>query len=166
MDDRRVGFGFDAHRFAPDRPLILGGVEIPHTVGLLGHSDADVLTHAICDALLGAAALGDIGTHFPDSDEAYRGVSSLALLSDVVEKLAAAGYRPANVDATVVAESPKLTPHFPKMKTRLAERLGIASDRVGLKATTTEGMGAFGRGEGIAAMAIALIERGRPDPCT
>jgi 2-C-methyl-D-erythritol 2,4-cyclodiphosphate synthase len=166
MDDRRVGFGIDAHRFGPDRPLILGGVSVPHEVGLLGHSDADVLTHAICDALLGAAGLGDIGTHFPDSDETYRDASSLGLLAEVVKRLASAGFRPVNVDATVVAESPKLYPHFPEMKVKLAESLGVPPDRVGLKATTSERMGALGRGEGVAAMAVALIGRVRPDPCT
>ncbi|MFC2077639.1 2-C-methyl-D-erythritol 2,4-cyclodiphosphate synthase [Candidatus Bipolaricaulota bacterium] len=166
MSEHRVGLGIDLHRFSPDRPLVLGGVSVPHTAGLLGHSDADVLTHAICDALLGAAGLGDIGTHFPDSDEAYRGASSIGLLAEVVEKLAEAGFRPLNVDATVIAESPKMTPHFAEMKARLAETLRVAVDRVGLKATTSEGMGALGRGEGIAALAVALIGRAQPDPCT
>ncbi len=166
MSEHRVGLGIDFHRFAPDRPLVLGGVSVPHEAGLLGHSDADVLTHAICDALLGAAGLGDIGTHFPDSDEAYRDASSIGLLAEVVEKLEAIGFHPVNVDATVIAESPKLTPHFPEMKARLAETLRVEVDRVGLKATTSEGMGALGRGEGVAAIAVALIGRARPDPCT
>jgi len=159
MSDQRVGLGIDFHRFSTDRPLVLGGVTVPHDAGLLGHSDADVLTHAICDALLGAAALGDIGTHFPDTDEAYRGASSVALLADVVAKLAAAGFRVVNVDATVIAERPKLGAYFPKMRTTLAATLGVDPDRVGLKATTSEGMGALGREEGIGAMAVTLIER-------
>ena len=159
MSDRRVGLGIDFHRFSPDRPLVLGGVTVPHDAGLLGHSDADVLTHAICDALLGAAALGDIGTHFPDTDNADRGASSVGLLANVVAKLAEAGFNVVNVDATVIAERPKLGPHFPKMRTTLAETLGIGPDCVGLKATTSEGMGALGREEGIGAIAVALTER-------
>jgi len=166
MDDQRVGFGIDFHRFDPDRALILGGVEVPHDHGLLGHSDADVLTHAICDALLGAAGLGDIGTHFPDTDEAYRGVSSLVLLRRVIEMISERGFSVVNVDATVIAERPKLVPHFPQMRNRLAEALATSADLVGLKATTSEGMGALGRGEGIGAMAVCLIGRGPQDPCT
>ena len=166
MSDQHVGLGIDFHRFDPERVLILGGIEVPHDQGLLGHSDADVLTHAICDALLGAAGLGDIGVHFPDTDERYRGASSLELLSQVIEKLRAAGYAPINVDATAIAERPKLTPHFEAMRTELSGVLGIDSDRVSLKATTSEGMGAFGRGEGMGAMAVALIGRATPDPCT
>jgi len=159
MTDRRVGLGIDFHRFDPDRPLILGGVTVPHDRGLLGHSDADVLTHAICDALLGAAGLGDIGTHFPDSEDAYRGVSSLRLLREVTAKLAAAGFSAVNVDATVIAEHPKMTPHFAEMRSFLSGVLGIDPALVGLKATTSEGMGALGREEGIGAMAVCLIER-------
>ena len=166
MSDQRVGLGIDFHRFDPDRLLILGGVNVPHEVGLLGHSDADVLTHAICDALLGAAGLGDIGTHFPDTDEAYRGISSLELLGTVVEKVEVAGYRPANIDATVIAERPKLTPHFAEMRDRLSEVLRIDRELVGLKATTSEGMGALGRGEGIGAIAVCLIGTAPADPCT
>ena len=158
MTEVRIGMGIDFHRFSPERPLILGGVEIPGSPGLLGHSDADVLTHAICDSLLGAAGLGDIGVHFPDSDEEYRGISSIILLRRVVAKLAESGYRPVNVDATVIAERPRLTPHFLKMRAVLADALGIPSGSVGLKATTTEGMGFLGRGEGIGAIAVCLIE--------
>ena len=142
MSNRRVGIGYDVHRLVADRSLILGGVTIPFELGLLGHSDADVLTHAICDALLGAAGLGDIGIHFPDSDERYRGISSLQLLAEVVRLVREAGHAPVNVDATVVAERPRLTPE----------------DRIGLKATTSEGLGALGSGDGIAAMAVCLIE--------
>jgi len=159
MSEHRVGLGIDFHRFAPDRPLILGGVSVPHSNGLLGHSDADVLTHAICDALLGAAGLGDIGTHFPDSDEAYRGVSSLVLLRDVRRKIQQNGFRPVNVDATVIAEQPKLGPHFIEMKTMLGEVIGLPPNCIGLKATTAEGMGALGRGQGISAVAVCLIEK-------
>ncbi len=160
----RVGLGIDFHRLVPDRPLVLGGVTVPHSEGLLGHSDADVLTHAVCDALLGAAGLGDIGTHFPDSDEAYRGVSSLRLLVRVRGMLEEAGYGPVNVDATVIAERPKLTPHVPEMRACLSEALGLDPRRIGLKATTSEGLGALGREEGIGAFAVALIETDRPDP--
>jgi 2-C-methyl-D-erythritol 2,4-cyclodiphosphate synthase len=135
-------------------------------VGLLGHSDADVLTHAICDALLGAAGLGDIGVQFPDTDETYRGASSLDLLAGVVRLLAEAGYSPLNVDASVIAERPKLTAFFAEMRRRLAAALGIEPIRIGLKATTTEGIGGLGQGEGMAAMAVALIGRAPPGPCT
>ena len=157
MSDQRVGIGYDVHRLAADRPLILGGVTIPFELGLLGHSDADVLTHAICDAFLGAAALGDIGIHFPDSDDRYRGISSLRLLEGVARLVREAGYAPANVDATVVAQRPKLAPHLPSMKEALGRVLDLPPDRIGLKATTSEGLGAIGRGEGIAAMAVCLI---------
>ena len=163
MSDQRVGVGYDVHRLVPDRSLILGGVQVPCELGLLGHSDADVLSHAICDALLGAAALGDIGLHFPDSDERYRGISSLRLLSEVVRLLGGAGYVPSNVDATVIAERPKLAPHLDAMRDALGGVLGLPVDRVGLKATTTEGLGPFGRGEGIAATAVALIVSVRDD---
>jgi 2-C-methyl-D-erythritol 2,4-cyclodiphosphate synthase len=163
MSDQRVGVGYDVHRLVHDRPLMLGGVRVPCELGLLGHSDADVLSHAICDALLGAAALGDIGLHFPDSDERYRGISSLRLLGEVVRLLSEAGYVPSNVDATVVAERPKLAPHLGAMRDALGGVLGLPVDRVGLKATTTEGLGPFGRGEGIAAMAVAVIVSVRDD---
>lgn len=158
MSDRRIGIGYDVHRLAADRSLVLGGVTVPFELGLLGHSDADVLTHAICDALLGAAGLGDIGIHFPDSDERYRGISSLRLLEEVVRFVREAGYGPVNVDATVVAERPKLTPHLPAMKEAIGRLLGLSADRIGLKATTSEGLGALGRGDGIAAVAVCLIE--------
>ncbi len=158
MGEQRIGIGYDVHRLVPDRDLILGGVSIPHEFGLLGHSDADVLTHAICDALLGAAGLGDIGTYFPDSDERYRGISSLRLLEEVRRLVLDAGYAPINIDATIVAEQPKLAEHLPAMKEALGAVLDLSPARIGLKATTTEGLGALGRGEGIAAMAVCLIE--------
>lgn len=158
MTNLRVGLGLDFHRFVPDRALVLGGVTVPHEFGLLGHSDADVLVHAICDALLGAAGLGDIGVQFPDSDERYRGISSLVLLRDVIEKLRDKGFRPVNVDATVIAERPKISPFIAAMRMTLAEALSLPGDRIGLKATTSERMGALGRGEGIGAMAVCLIE--------
>ncbi len=158
MSDRRVGIGYDVHRLATDRSLILGGVAIPFELGLVGHSDADVLTHAICDSFLGAAGLGDIGIHFPDSNERYLGISSLRLLEEVIRLVREAGYAPVNVDVTVVAERPKLTPHVPAIKKALSQVLGLTEDRIGLKATTSEGLGALGRGDGIAAMAVCLIE--------
>ena len=154
----RVGQGFDAHAFVEGRRLVLGGVTIPHARGLAGHSDADVLLHAICDALLGAAALGDIGRHFPDSDAQYKDADSRALLRAVGTKLAARGLRPANVDATVVAQAPRLAPHVPQMVANIAADLGLARDRVNVKATTTERLGFAGREEGIAALAVALVE--------
>ena len=154
----RIGHGYDVHRLAPGRRLVLGGVEIPFEKGLLGHSDADVLAHAVMDALLGAAALGDIGKLFPDSDPAYEGADSLLLLRRVAETLAENGYAVGNVDATVLAQRPRLAPHIPAMRERLAGAMGIAVDRVGVKATTEEGLGFTGAGEGIAAHAVALIE--------
>lgn len=154
----RIGQGFDVHALVPDRRLVLGGVHIPHHLGLEGHSDADVLLHAICDALLGAAGLGDIGGHFPDSDAQYSEIDSRRLLRDVAAKLAAAKLRVLNLDATVIAQAPRLAPHFAAMKANIAADLGVAADAVNLKATTTEGLGFTGRGEGIAAMAVALIE--------
>jgi len=157
MGERRVGIGYDIHRFAAGRTLVLGGVKVPSELGLLGHSDADALTHAICDALLGAAGLGDIGVYFPDSDERYRGISSLRILEEVVRLVRGAGYVPINVDATVIAERPKLSAHVAEMKEALGRSLGLPPDRVGLKATTNEALGALGRGEGIAAMAVCLI---------
>jgi 2-C-methyl-D-erythritol 2,4-cyclodiphosphate synthase len=154
----RIGQGFDVHALVADRKLVIGGVRIPHHLGLEGHSDADVLLHAICDALLGAAGLGDIGRHYPDSDVQYAEIDSRRLLRDVAAKLAAAKFRIVNVDATVVAQAPRLAPHFAAMTANIAADLGVAPAAVNLKATTTEGLGFTGRGEGIAAMAVALIE--------
>ena len=154
----RTGIGYDVHRLVPDRRLILGGVDIPHTLGLEGHSDADVLCHAIADALLGAAALPDIGHYFPPSDESIQGISSLEILRQVAAILAEKGALIHNIDATLVAERPKILPHVPKMKENLAAALGIKPGQVGVKATTNEGMGFPGRGEGMCAMAVACIE--------
>ena len=159
MSSLRIGHGYDVHRFSEGRKLIIGGVDIPHKFGLLGHSDADVLLHAIMDALLGAAAMGDIGRHFPDSDEKYRGINSLELLALVKAKLTAAGYRIANVDSTVIAQAPKLAPHIGKMLVNIASVLGVEADAVNVKATTEEHLGFTGREEGIAAHAVALIEK-------
>lgn len=155
----RVGLGLDVHRFAPRRPLLLGGVLIPRAPGLAGHSDADVLLHAVCDALLGAAALGDIGTHFPDTDPAWSGASSLDLLRRSAALVAAAGYRPLQVDAVVAAERPRIAPYRDAMRGNIAAALGIPVADVGVKATTTEGLGFTGRGEGIAAQAVCLVGR-------
>ena len=155
----RIGLGFDAHPLVPGRPLVLGGVTIPHHLGLSGHSDADVLTHAIGDALLGAIAAGDLGTHFPDTDPAYKNISSLVLLEKIVAMVKERGYRPVNVDATVVAQAPRLAPHIPGMVGKLAATLGLAPAAVNVKATTTEQMGFAGRGEGLAAYAVALVEK-------
>ena len=154
----RTGLGIDTHAFAPGRPLILGGVEVPSEQGLQGWSDADVLTHAIMDALLGAAGLGDIGQHFPDTDETWKGADSIALLRDVVAALRGRGCTIANVDVTVVLERPKLAPHREAMRERLADALGIAPGAVNVKATTGEGMGFVGRGEGAAALAVATLD--------
>jgi 2-C-methyl-D-erythritol 2,4-cyclodiphosphate synthase len=154
----RIGQGFDVHRLVAGRKLVIGGVTIPHDKGLLGHSDADVLLHAICDALLGAAGLGDIGTHFPDSDRRYSEIDSRQLLREVAQKLVAQQLRVGNVDATVVAEAPRLAPHIPRMIGNIAADLGVAPARVSVKATTSEGLGLVGRGEGIAALAVALLE--------
>ena len=154
----RIGQGFDVHALVPGRKLVVGGVEIAHDKGLLGHSDADVLLHAICDALLGAAALGDIGKHFPDSDPKYKGIDSRELLRHVAALLREHGHRVVNVDATIIAEAPRMAPHIPKMVANIAADLGIAPGAVNVKATTTEKLGFAGRGEGIAAQAICLIE--------
>lgn len=154
----RIGQGFDAHAFAEGRRLVLGGVEIDHFIGLAGHSDADVLAHAIGDALLGAAALGDLGKHFPDTDPQYRDADSLDLLRRIVTMLAERGWSIANVDATVIAEAPKLAPYMDRMREALAGALGAQVDQVSIKATTTERLGFTGREEGIAATAIALIQ--------
>lgn len=155
----RVGLGFDAHRFAQDRPLVLGGVRLREDNGLEGHSDADVLVHAIMDALLGAAGLEDIGHQFPDSDPAFAGADSLKLLEAVGEMLRESGWRVANVDAVVICEEPRIAPHRTAMKERVAAALGVGPEQVGLRGTTTEGMGFTGRREGIAAQAVALVER-------
>lgn len=152
-----IGLGYDSHVFAEGRPLILGGVTIPSARGLLGHSDADVLTHAIIDALLGAAGLGDIGQHFPDTDERWRDADSIALLRQVIAELARRGLQPVNVDATVVLQEPRLAPHREAMRASLAGALGLAPERVNVKATTAEGMGPIGRGEGAEAHAVALL---------
>jgi 2-C-methyl-D-erythritol 2,4-cyclodiphosphate synthase len=153
----RIGIGYDSHRFAPGRRLILGGVEIPFERGLAGHSDADAVAHAVTDAILGAAALGDIGTHFPPSDPAWRDADSLVLLEKAVRLLEDHGHRVVNVDVTVICEAPKLAPHVPAMRERLAAALGIGSAQVSVKAKSNEGMGWIGRGEGIAALAVALV---------
>lgn len=156
---RRVGTGYDAHRLVPGRPLIIGGVEVPHTDGLEGHSDADVLLHALTDALLGAAALGDLGRHFPDSDPGLAGASSVDLLRRTVALLGEAGWKPLNVDATVVAQQPRLSPYLLRMREAIAGALGVGSGAVSVKATSTEGMGFEGRGEGISATAVVLLHR-------
>lgn len=153
----RVGMGYDVHRLTEGRKLILGGVEIPWEKGLLGHSDADVLVHAAMDALLGAAALGDIGKHFPDTDPAYKGISSILLLRHVAELLKKNGYAIGNVDATIIAQKPKMAPHILKMRENMAEAMGISVDCLNVKATTEEGLGFTGREEGIAAQAICLL---------
>ena len=154
----RIGIGYDVHRLVPDRKLILGGVEIPYELGLLGHSDADVLTHALMDALLGAIGAGDIGKLFPDTDAQYKGISSIVLLRRVMERVTQAGYRVGNVDVIVIAQKPKLGGYFPQMKEVLAEAMGCESDRINLKATTEEHLGFTGREEGIAAEAVCLLE--------
>ena len=153
----RIGHGYDVHRLVEERKLILGGVEIPHVKGLLGHSDADVLTHAIMDALLGAAGLWDIGHAFPDTDPAYKGISSLLLLERVMKMLEEKGLRVSNVDATILAQKPKLAPHIPQMRENLAQVIGIPQERINVKATTEEGLGFSGAEEGVAAHAVALL---------
>ena len=153
----RIGQGFDIHALVSGRKLVIGGVEIAHDRGLAGHSDADVLLHAICDALIGAAGLGDIGTHFPDTDPRYKGADSRGLLREVARLLARNGFRVANVDSTIIAQAPKMAPHIPRMRENIAADLGIAAALVNVKAKTAERLGALGRGEGIAAEAIALV---------
>ena len=155
--EMRIGQGFDVHALASGRRLIIGGVEIAHDRGLVGHSDADVLAHAVCDALLGAAGLGDIGRHFPDTDPSYRDADSMVLLEQVVQRVRASGWEPVNVDATVIAQAPRLAPHIPRMEERLRACIGCP---VNVKAKTMERLGALGRGEGIAAEAIALLAPG------
>ncbi len=154
----RIGHGYDVHRLTEGRKLILGGVEIPYAMGLDGHSDADVVVHAIMDALLGAAALGDIGRHFPDTAPQYKGISSLKLLAAVGEKLRTASYGIGNIDVTILAQRPKLAPHIAQMEENIANTLGIAKNQVNIKATTEEGLGFTGREEGIATHAVALLE--------
>lgn len=155
----RIGHGYDVHRLVVDRRLVIGGVEIDYTYGLLGHSDADVLLHAICDALLGAIGAGDIGRHFPDSDPAFRGIDSRKLLGHVITLVSEAGYRVGNIDSTILAQKPKMAPHIGQMVNNIAVDCGIAPDRVNVKATTTEELGFVGRGEGIAAHAVVLLQR-------
>ena len=160
MNDIRIGHGFDVHALVENRKLIVGGVDIPFELGLAGHSDADVLLHAICDALLGAAGLGDIGRHFPDTDAAFAGIDSRILLRQVAEQLKTRGWRIGNVDATLIAQAPKMAPYIARMTAHIADDLGVAIEYVNVKATTTEKLGFTGRGEGIAAEAVCLIVRG------
>ena len=155
----RIGEGWDTHQLVAGRPLILGGVTIPHTHGLLGHSDADALCHAITDALLGAAGLGDIGRHFPDTDDAFRGADSIVLLAEAARACARAGWTPSNIDATIVAQAPKMAPHIAAMRERLAQALGLAVDDVNVKAKTAEKMGPVGEGRAIEARAVCLLQR-------
>lgn len=157
----RIGQGFDVHKFVPERKLFICGVEIPYELGLLGHSDADVAIHALCDALLGAAALGDIGRHFPDTDSEWEGADSRMLLRRVVEILAENGFQPGNADITIIAQAPKMLPHIQQMRLNVAADLGLPPDRVSVKATTTEHLGFTGRSEGIAAQASVIIFRSR-----
>ena len=157
----RIGMGYDVHKLVENRDLILGGVKIPYEKGLLGHSDADVLLHAIMDALLGAAALGDIGKHFPDTDPAYKGASSMELLKQVGALIEQKLYVIGNIDATIIAQRPKMAPHIEKMRENVAEALGIEKDQINIKATTEEGLGFTGSGEGISSQAIAALEIGR-----
>lgn len=159
MSSLRIGHGFDAHRFGEGDHVVIGGVRIPHNQGMVAHSDGDVLVHALCDALLGAAALGDIGKHFPDSSEEFKGIDSRILLRRVMEGLVAKGYQVVNVDTTIVAQAPRMAAHIDAMVANLAADLRVALDAVNVKATTTERMGYTGRGEGIAAYAVVLIER-------
>lgn len=154
----RIGMGYDVHRLVEDRDLIIGGEKLEYEYGLLGHSDADVLLHAIMDALLGAAALGDIGTHFPDTDERYRGISSVRLLAYVDQLLEENGYSVGNIDATIIAQKPKMAPYIPKMRENIASTLGLELNQVNIKATTEEGLGFTGSGEGISAQAVCILE--------
>lgn len=155
----RIGIGYDVHKLVVGRKLVIGGVMIPHEQGLEGHSDADVLLHAVCDALLGAAGLGDIGRHFPDTDLRYKGIDSLKLLGEIGAKLREKGYRPANIDSVIVAEAPSMATHYEKMRQNIAGTLGIDEDGVNIKATTEEGLGFTGKKEGIAAWAVVTIEK-------
>ena len=160
----RIGTGYDVHKLVPDRKLILGGVTIPYEFGLLGHSDADVITHAIMDALLGAAALGDIGQHFPDTDPRYEGADSISLLKEVANILAREGYKIGNIDSTIIAQKPKLMNYLPEMRKNVAEALGIDLNQVSIKATTEEHLGFTGRGEGISASAVCILAS--PEECS
>lgn len=155
----RIGHGYDVHAFAENRKLIIGGVEIPHRLGLAGHSDADVLLHAICDAMLGAAGLGDIGRHFPDTDSRFKGIDSRKLLQEVARLIREKGYMVSNLDATIIAQAPKMAPHIAQMAANIAADIGVAADAVNVKATTTEKLGFAGREEGIAAEAVCLITK-------
>ena len=155
----RIGQGFDVHALVPGRRLVVGGVEIPYASGLQGHSDADVLLHAICDALLGAAGLGDVGQHFPDSDPTYAGADSRKILRETAEKVGQRNWRVVNVDATIIAQEPRMAPHIPRMIDNIAADLGVAPAAINIKATTTEGLGFLGRVEGIGAQAVALLEQ-------
>ncbi|MCH9672036.1 MAG: 2-C-methyl-D-erythritol 2,4-cyclodiphosphate synthase [Gammaproteobacteria bacterium] len=154
----RIGHGYDAHKFGTDRPLMLGGVQVPHSIGLIAHSDGDVVLHALCDALLGAAALGDIGKHFPDTDAQFKDIDSRELLRRTEDAIRLAGYRVGNVDITVVAQVPKLKPHIESMRAAIAEDLNVSVAQVNVKATTTEGMGFIGRKEGIGVHAVVLLD--------
>jgi len=156
----RIGHGFDVHALVAGRKLIVGGMDIPYHLGLAGHSDADVLLHAICDALLGAAGLGDIGRHFPDSDARYKGIDSRELLRETARLIGVAGYTVGNIDATIIAQAPRMAPHIPAMRDNIAADVGAAADRINVKATTTEKLGFTGRGEGIAAEAVCLLRGG------
>jgi 2-C-methyl-D-erythritol 2,4-cyclodiphosphate synthase len=160
MAETRIGLGYDVHAFAEDRRLVLGGIEVPYSRGLAGHSDADVLVHALMDAILGALREGDIGRHFPDTDPAYRGISSLELLRRVAQLAGEAGWRLEDADCVLVLQEPRVSPLRDAMRAAMAEALGVAVERVGLKATTTEGLGLTGRGEGVAAQAVVLMTRG------
>ncbi len=155
----RIGQGYDAHKFKEGDGIVMAGVHIPYTKAMAAHSDGDVALHALCDALLGAAALGDIGKHFPDTDQSFKGIDSRILLRDVCAKLKSMGYRPVNVDLTIIAQAPKMAPHIPAMREIVASDLGVELDAVNVKATTTEGMGFEGRGEGISSLATVLLEK-------
>ncbi|WP_045226396.1 2-C-methyl-D-erythritol 2,4-cyclodiphosphate synthase [Methyloterricola oryzae] len=155
----RIGQGYDAHKFKEGDGIVMAGVHIPFTKAMAAHSDGDVALHALCDALLGAAALGDIGKHFPDTDQSFKGIDSRILLRDVCAKLKGMGYRPVNVDLTIIAQAPKMAPHIPAMREIIASDLGVELDAVNVKATTTEGMGFEGRGEGISSLATVLLEK-------
>jgi 2-C-methyl-D-erythritol 2,4-cyclodiphosphate synthase len=157
MNAVRIGFGYDVHRLVTGRTLILGGVKIPYLYGLLGHSDADVITHALCDAILGAAALGDLGRHFPDSDPHYAGISSIKLLEEVIQKIISSGWRLGNADITLVSQAPKIAPFAAEMKKNISEACKVSVDQINIKATTTEGLGFTGNGEGMAAYAVVTI---------
>ena len=155
----RIGMGYDVHKLVPERKLILGGVSIPYELGLLGHSDADVLLHAIMDSLLGAAALGDIGKHFPDTDDRFKGISSIKLLTEVGKLISEKGYKIENIDATIIAQKPKMAPHIPLMRENIASALNIELDKINVKATTEEGLGFTGEGKGISSQSICLLTK-------